>query len=201
MKIVALYTSYTRNSFSDTALSALLDTLARRFPNAEISRFVLPELITELPTSDTLRNPDEIIDQIGDAIFASQVVVIGSPLYNFTYSTHLHVLFHKLRDRLLMIDSSGDVVGRHLNGKLFFLLMTGRSNRARWWILARHLVAGQFSFLLRFWGGSPLGYYFIGGCHPGMLEEKRGEILRAMPRLAKKLAKRIDKRKLKTVIP
>lgn len=187
MKIVALYSAYSRNSYSDTALRVIVDTVRVHYPETSIISYILPNMISRLSTLESLNQPRPIISKIGNDLFSSDLVLIGSPIYNFTYSPYLHVLFHELRDRLLTFDSNGKVIGRNLQGKFVFLSLTGRSSRFRWWTLTRYFVAWQFNFLLRFWGGRSLGCHFVPDCHPDMFEQRREKIMEEMGHVAEKL--------------
>ncbi len=190
-KVVALFGSYERGKYSDFSLNVLLDRLVSLRPELAIERHVLPELFRELATEETLDHPDALFQQIGDSIMESDLLIIGSPLYNFTYSPYLHTLFHRLRNRFLTFDDSGNVTGRYMGGRRVFAVFTGRGSRLRWWALMRWLLVGQFSFMFRFWGGEVMGYCFLPGCHPGMLDRKRTEIEQTMTQVAHRLASKI----------
>ncbi len=192
-KIVALYASYERDRYSDFSLSELIRHLETRLPGAEIERIVLPERFRELPDGESLERPDRVIDEIGDSLLRNDLLLIGSPVYNLTYSPYLHVLFHRLRRRLVEFDShDGDrVVGRHLKGVRAAMVLTCRSGRQPWMSIARFFVACQFSLTFRYWGGRVLGYGFIPGCQPDRLDGRREFITLRMEQLARRLVRRL----------
>lgn len=192
-RIVALYASYERDRYSDFSLSELIRCLENRLPGAEIERIVLPERFHELPDGESFERPDAVIDEIGDSLLHNDLLLIGSPVYNLTYSPYLHVLFHRLRRRLVEFDShDGDkVLGRHLKGARAGMVLTCRTGRQPWMSIVRLVVASQFSLTFRYWGGRVLGYGFIPGCQPDRLDERREFITLRMEQFARRLARRL----------
>ena len=184
---VAIYTSYNRGGYSDFALSTLISNLQKTIPQIQIKEIILPNYIHTIEEGKTGTH----VETLGNMLFESELIIISSPIYNFTYSPYLHIFFHALRDRLLEFDEEGKLVSRNFKKKNVILISTGRSPYWKWLFLAKFLLIGQLKLTLYFWGGRLLNYKYISDCHPNKLEANYSKISQAMSDFAQSICKQI----------
>ncbi len=188
-RVVVLYTSHERGRYSDTALDCLLQHLQTRRRDVVFTRYDLRESVREFLTEQNALDPDPELKGIARAIQDSDLLIMGSPVLNFTYSPYLHTLFHRLRHVFVTLDESENVVERNLKGVKAAVVLTGRSGLLKWYLVSRFVVIMQFKLAFWFWGGRVVAHKFLGNCRKNRFEASRERICKSMERFARRVAR------------
>lgn len=141
-KIVLLKSSETReNSHSGFALDVIAEALRRGASGG--TQLIIKE--------HNLADGSDAEALAGD-FFENDLLVIGTPIRNFSPSLLLQSFFHKLRPKLLTFDANEKLVSRNFAGRNVMVVITGVSGIWKWRLLNQFIFFAHFDLLFDFWG-------------------------------------------------
>ncbi|MFA6281938.1 MAG: hypothetical protein WCY05_05510, partial [Candidatus Omnitrophota bacterium] len=205
-KVAVIKASETKiNSHSGYALDCLVKALQEKLLGQArliIHEYCLADLIHQIPTPATLQDLSGLKDAV-QKFFNSDLILVGTPIKNFTPSILLQAFFQKMRHLLIKLDQNGSVLSRNWNGHNVAVVLTGRSGIWKYNLLNRFIFFAHFNLLFDYWGArhnnnilrvlfSPQNRVvkrFIPSCQAATFEQRKEEINNSMAKFADKFSK------------